>query len=110
VRKHLLADSSHVLLPCTSNLATCGPICSLSVAQSPMQARRMCSCGENMLHSRGSAPVCKGVRENTIASFKQAASLNVAFIEFDVQVGTFHLPFLAWLWVPFHVVQLWHCK
>jgi Glycerophosphoryl diester phosphodiesterase family len=75
----------------------------MSVAQSRCKCT-VCSCGENMLHSPGSAPNCKGVRENTIASFKQAAALNAGFIEFDVQVGTLPLPFLAWLLVLFHVV------
>jgi hypothetical protein len=45
-------------------------------------------CGENLLKRGPQAGQghCEGVRENTIASFRQAAAADVGFIEFDVQV------------------------
>lgn len=34
----------------------------------------------------------KGIRENTITSFNEAAKLDIDFIEFDVQVKTLNIP------------------
>lgn len=46
--------------------------------------------GVNILQS--SNPRMKGIRENTITSFNEAAKLDIDFIEFDVQVKTLNIP------------------